>query len=304
MNNTINFSIIIPTKNIPDLLQRCLESIPQRSDIEIIVVDDNSDREIVDVKNYPGTNNQQVKIIFLPESKGAGYARNIGLTIAKGKWILFADSDDYVSEKFSDILDRYINSEYDIIFLNYERVDSVTKEKIHVYRQSFITGKNLNDKLLENKLRFVMGPPWCKMIAHHLIKKYNVKFDEVAKHNDTMFSLKIGYYADRIFIDPEIAYYNTQREGSITTSRFAPSSIYISTIFDVEMDYMKFAREHHIKFVKWRLWDSTIACARNEKDLIFEILKYLHKKHCLRMLLLKMPVYLTIRIYNKCFGND
>ena len=285
MNNTINFSIIIPTKNIPDLLQRCLESIPQRSDIEIIVVDDNSDREIVDVKNYPGTNNQQVKIIFLPESKGAGYARNIGLTIAKGKWILFADSDDYFSEKFSDILDRYINSEYDIIFLNYERVDSVTKEKIHVYRQSFITGKNLNDKLLENKLRFVMGPPWCKMIAHHLIKKYNVKFDEVAKHNDTMFSLKIGYYADRIFIDPEIAYYNTQREGSITTSRFAP-------------------REHHIKFVKWRLWDSTIACARNEKDLIFEILKYLHKKHCLRMLLLKMPVYLTIRIYNKCFGND
>ena len=267
MNNTINFSIIIPTKNIPDLLQRCLESIPQRSDIEIIVVDDNSDREIVDVKNYPGTNNQQVKIIFLPESKGAGYARNIGLTIAKGKWILFADSDDYFSEKFSDILDRYINSEYDIIFLNYERVDSVTKEKIHVYRQSFITGKNLNDKLLENKLRFVMGPPWCKMIAHHLIKKYNVKFDEVAKHNDTMFSLKIGYYADRIFIDPEIAYYNTQREGSITTSRFAPSSIYISTIFDVEMDYMKFAREHHIKFVKWRLWDSTIACARNEKDL-------------------------------------
>ena len=230
MNNTINFSIIIPTKNIPDLLQRCLESIPQRSDIEIIVVDDNSDREIVDVKNYPGTNNQQVKIIFLPESKGAGYARNIGLTIAKGKWILFADSDDYFSEKFSDILDRYINSEYDIIFLNYERVDSVTKEKIHVYRQSFITSKNLNDKLLENKLRFVMGPPWCKMIAHHLIKKYNVKFDEVAKHNDTMFSLKIGYYADRIFIDPEIAYYNTQREGSITTSRFAPSSIYISKI--------------------------------------------------------------------------
>ena len=75
MNNTINFSIIIPTKNIPDLLQRCLESIPQRSDIEIIVVDDNSDREIVDVKNYPGTNNQQVKIIFLPS-----YSARISLT--------------------------------------------------------------------------------------------------------------------------------------------------------------------------------------------------------------------------------
>ena len=37
---------------------------------------------------------------------------------------------------------------------------------------------------------------------------------------------------------------------------------------------------------------------------LYKNLKYLHKKHCLRMLLLKMPVYLTIRIYNKCFGND
>ena len=245
---------------------------------------------------YFGKKRPFLKGPFLREKRDA--------STLKGNGILPEKKMSNFSEKFSDILDRYINSEYDIIFLNYERVDSVTKEKIHVYRQSFITSKNLNDKLLENKLRFVMGPPWCKMIAHHLIKKYNVKFDEVAKHNDTMFSLKIGYYADRIFIDPEIAYYNTQREGSITTSRFAPSSIYISTIFDVEMDYMKFAREHHIKFVKWRLWDSTIACARNEKDLIFEILKYLHKKHCLRMLLLKMPVYLTIRIYNKCFGND
>ena len=49
-----NYSIIIPHKNIPQLLKRCLDSIPQRDDVQIIVVDDNSSSDIVDFANFPG----------------------------------------------------------------------------------------------------------------------------------------------------------------------------------------------------------------------------------------------------------
>ena len=49
----INYSIIIPHKNIPNLLQRCLDSIPNREDVQIIVVDDNSDPNIVDFDKFP-----------------------------------------------------------------------------------------------------------------------------------------------------------------------------------------------------------------------------------------------------------
>ena len=52
----INYSIIIPHKNIPNLLQRCLDSIPNREDVQIIVVDDNSDPNIVDFDKFPGLN--------------------------------------------------------------------------------------------------------------------------------------------------------------------------------------------------------------------------------------------------------
>ena len=65
------FTIIIPHKNVPDLLQRCLDSIPKRDDLHIIVVDDNSDSKIVDFDRFPGLNNPQCTVIFTKEGEGS-----------------------------------------------------------------------------------------------------------------------------------------------------------------------------------------------------------------------------------------
>ena len=65
----INYSIIIPHKNIPNLLQRCLDSIPNREDVQIIVVDDNSDPNIVDFDKFPGLNRSNVEVIFTKEGE-------------------------------------------------------------------------------------------------------------------------------------------------------------------------------------------------------------------------------------------
>ena len=85
--NQYNYSIIIPHHNIPKLLCRCLNSIPIRKDIQIIVVDDNSNPDIVDFNTFPGLNDSFVEVYLTKEGKGAGYARNIGLQHAKGKWL-------------------------------------------------------------------------------------------------------------------------------------------------------------------------------------------------------------------------
>ena len=112
----IIYSIVIPHKNIPYLLKRCLDSIPLRKDIEVIIVDDNSDPSIVDFNKYPGQNRINTHIIFTKEGKGAGYARNIGLKHAKGKWIIFADADDYFTENFTQLLNQYINVDADLVY--------------------------------------------------------------------------------------------------------------------------------------------------------------------------------------------
>ena len=62
MMKVINYSIIIPHKNIPSLLQRCLDSIPLRDDIQIIIVDDNSSPDKVDFNNFPGLDRDDTEV--------------------------------------------------------------------------------------------------------------------------------------------------------------------------------------------------------------------------------------------------
>lgn len=112
MEIEINYSFIIPHRNVPHLLQRCIDSIPKRDDIQIIIVDDNSDPKIVNFECFPGLNEKCVEVYFTKEGKGAGYARNIGLTYAKGKWFLFPDADDHYTTDLMNVLDKYVNSNY------------------------------------------------------------------------------------------------------------------------------------------------------------------------------------------------
>lgn len=69
-------------------------------EIEVIIVDDDSDPEKVDFEDFPGSDRCYTQIIFTKEGKGAGYARNVGLRHAKAKWLIFADSDDYFNDCF------------------------------------------------------------------------------------------------------------------------------------------------------------------------------------------------------------
>lgn len=95
MNNKIQYSIIIPHYKSIDSLAKCIHSIPDREDIQVIIVDDNSGIEKSVFESSCLKNRQNVLVIYEQQNNGAGHARNVGLREAKGNWILFADADDY-----------------------------------------------------------------------------------------------------------------------------------------------------------------------------------------------------------------
>ena len=92
------FSIRIPHYDIPDLLMRCLKSIPVSKEIQVIVVDDNSPHADTYLERYPELSRPYLEFIRTTKGGGAGYARNVGLDHAKGQWLLFADADDFFVE--------------------------------------------------------------------------------------------------------------------------------------------------------------------------------------------------------------
>jgi glycosyltransferase involved in cell wall biosynthesis len=218
MEKIINYSVIIPHKNTPRLLERCVNSIPQREDIEIIIVDDNSSSDIVDFSKFPCTNVPNVKVIFNKDAKGAGHARNIALPLAVGKWIIFADSDDFFNPCFNDILNDYINSTDDIIYFNANSVDSTTLrpsnrvDHLHDFFQIYHRDKKEGEK----QFRYLFSEPWCKICRRTMIINNHIKFEETIIDEDVFFSYNAGYNAKGVHIDDREAYCVTSRENSLS----------------------------------------------------------------------------------------
>lgn len=230
----ITYSIIIPHKNTPQLLERCLASIPKRDDIQIIVIDDNSSPDVVDFKDFPGMNLSKVEIILTKEGRGAGYARNCGLTRAVGKWVLFADADDFFNPCFSMAIDEFNRDTYDIIFFDSNTVDSETMEVLPNRSQR----KTDMDQI--EWLRFKNTVPWSKMISRHLIEEYYICFDETIAANDVLFSVSIGFYARNVVFSPYTIYCATVRKNSLWYG-MAYNSLLART--DVSCRYNRFLRQ-------------------------------------------------------------
>lgn len=93
-------SVIIPHYNTPDLLMRCLASIPVRPDIEVIVIDDCSPDAARYVADYPALSRPNLTYLSTTQGGSASRARNVGLDHARGEWICFVDADDYVEEGY------------------------------------------------------------------------------------------------------------------------------------------------------------------------------------------------------------
>ena len=214
--NNINYSIIIPHKNIPQLLQRCLDSIPIRDDVQVIVVDDNSDTDKVNFDNFPKWKGKNYEFYLTKEGKGAGYARNIGLKHAKGKWLLFADADDYYNYCINSILDEYTNNEYDVVYFDSSSQDCFlyTNANRSTYTHQMIKLYEKDKEQGEFQLRYYLGVPWCKLIKHELIYSNNIRFDETPINNDTTFSYMIGIHAKTIDVDKRALYCITVRHSS------------------------------------------------------------------------------------------
>ena len=218
MNSNIDFSIIIPHYNIPDMLERLLKSIPKKDNIEVLVVDDKSDKNLEGLEllkqNYPN-------VFFLDNtiSKGAGNSRNIGLEKARGKWILFADADDYFTENFYEIISKHVDDKGDVVFFFPISADTDTGLETDRHIDFCKILKRYSDnptKKNELCLRYELVAPWSKLIKRDMLIKHDIQFENTPVANDVMFCRKLGLYSERIGVSEENIYVIVSREGSLT----------------------------------------------------------------------------------------
>lgn len=219
----LKFSFIIPHKNCPLFLKRCLASIPVRDDVEVIVVDDASDEALV-----PRVERADVQLIRTTEGRGAGFARNVGMSRARGRWLVFADADDFFTPALVDAMDRWADDEQtDIVFFDALYLDSLTMEPL---RRRF-NRRNFIEKYLrtgnEDFLRYRMNAPWGKFIRRRMVADNDLKFNEIRVQNDLWFSMTAGHAASRIEYDPAAVYSYLRHSASLTSTSNDVESVQI-----------------------------------------------------------------------------
>lgn len=221
----INYSIIIPHYNIPDLLMRCLKSIPVREDIQVIVVDDCSPDAERYLKDYPELSRPYLEYYSTPHGGSAGCARNIGLDHAKGKWLIFIDSDDLLVDDAEQILDETINRPEDIIYYNTKCVmsDDLTQSSDrNFYAHYFDEFATNHDEI---PFRYRIQSLWGKVIRREVATTNNIRFDETRYSNDVYFSCSAGHYARTIAVINRPFFIVTERRGSLASSQFSDNGI-------------------------------------------------------------------------------
>lgn len=211
------YSIIIPHKNTPQLLQRMLDSIPQRDDLEVIVVDDNSDPNIVDFSQYPGHNRPDTRLIFKKKGRGAGYARNVGVDNAQGEWLIFADADDwFVTDNLNLILNSHIPESYDVLMWEtlWNTSEFAIKECQTISHDDQLIPRH------DGAVAFIDTiAPWARMVRKSAIEKYHLRFEEQKHANDVMFTAKLSFHIHDYLYSSIVVYIYDNTESTLTKQK-------------------------------------------------------------------------------------
>lgn len=225
-------SIIIPIYKVEKYIERCINSILNQTyqNLEIILVDDGSPDGCPVICDKWSLKDNRIKVIH-KKNEGLGKARNSGLDIATGEYILFVDSDDYVSEKLVETsVYAAIKENAEIVCFGFSSIgiageikkNYIPKTKKKTYRHQEIKDVFLADLIAPNsktgEVTNLIMSAWATMISNRIIQKYNWRFVSEREYiSEDLYSLLQLYsYVNSVTVVSEPLYFYCENAGSLT----------------------------------------------------------------------------------------
>lgn len=218
----IKLSIIIPVHNSEKHIEKCINSILNQtvSDFELIIIDDGStDQSYEIIKNL--IKEKRNIYLYHQSNKGVSATRNLGILKAKGEYITFVDSDDYINKNFVEFLISKVNyNSWDCVISGlsyiYKYKEKVT---IHLEDKEWIP-KNPQEWILFYKTKLLTSPV-AKLYKKDIIIKYNIRFDtELSFAEDRDFNISYLSHTNKFLVCNYQGYnYNKDVENSLSQKR-------------------------------------------------------------------------------------
>ena len=208
-------SIIVPIYKVEPYLRRCLDSIVNQTytNLEIILVDDGSPDGCPQICDEYAAKDNRIVVIH-KENGGLSDARNAGLDICKGEYISFVDSDDWVDEKYIEILlDLAIKENADIAVGKHEKTtNNIASQTVLQSEYSSLNSIQAIENLFgKNSLTFTVS--WGKIYKRNLWK--SLRFPKGKLYEDAYLSHILYDLSKKICFSNNVIYYYFQRPNSI-----------------------------------------------------------------------------------------
>lgn len=228
----MTFSIIVPVYNVSKYLRVCLDSIiaQQVTDYELILVDDGSQDNSGQICDEYAKSHSQIKVIH-KQNGGLASARNAGLDVASGEWVLFVDSDDAVAVDMLNVLVNSINKhKSDLYVFNSRRMDEQGQlgSKQIFFAENKLTGigteKALLDYLESDFLQYKSSwEAWNRLYRRDIIEKNSLRFknEKEIMAEDYYFNLQYLLYIKSFYCVCNILYFYRENPNSLMSNNKA-----------------------------------------------------------------------------------
>lgn len=276
----LKISVIIPVFNAENSIRCCVESVISQTynDWELLLIDDGSQDDSGILCDQYAKIDKRI-IAYHKENGGVSSARNYGLSKARGEWVVFIDSDDYVGHKYLEDLIKCANTRTDNILVIQGMIQEYVNSSVLLKFNDLIYEKNsIIDGLLQNNL-FTFGAPYCKLYNKKVLKKHNILFPvEYDYGEDTIFFLRYIQHIDTLILSSSCNYhYKTSNYGSLSQKchpfnqlkayleDYVDSLQNINKQYSYKLDLLKLNRSSIKGLLKRMIRDSYLLSSKKEE---------------------------------------
>ena len=241
----MTFSVIIPVYNVEKYLKRCLDSIINQgfTDYELLLIDDGSSDNsglICDKYSlkYPFIN------VIHQKNGGISKARNRGIESAKGNYLIFIDSDDYIAQKSLEQIANELKTSHlpDLLITQIHKFNDnciTSYSDLNLFKNSSSTA---NKEEVINKLfnySETIWPAWRYIVKRTFVEKHHMRFPESYLHEDMDWTTKIFLLAETVKITNLSCYFHRlNNKTSITNNRNLQNSLDIITLIALNIQFI------------------------------------------------------------------
>lgn len=237
-------SIIVPIYNSEKYIRRCIESILSQTfkDFELLLIDDGSKDNSGRICDEYAEKDSRVRV-FHKKNGGVSSARNFGIDNAKGEWVTFIDSDDWVEAEY------IANFVFDCDL----SIQGYFDDKKCIRYKNKLVKKSIGDEYIRNE--YILGP-YCKMFRLNIINQFNIRFDlKLTFGEDILFLFNYLLYTKKMKVLSYCGYHYKINNGGLTSIRYNTEYyIRVLLLFNNALKELKVEKKTNDGFI-WNLME-------------------------------------------------